>query len=122
MAKKVYFIFGIHNHQPVGNFPEVFERGYKVCYRPFIQAMKKHPSIKWSLHLSGILWDYFENAHPEYIDEVKQMVKKGQLELVTGGYYEPIIPVIPDADKKGQILMLNKPFARYYRLQPLMKY
>jgi alpha-amylase len=105
---KFYFLLGIHNHQPVGNFPEVFEEAFNKSYWPYIQLMKKHPRIKWSLHCSGILWDFFMDKHPEYIQAVKDMVNEGRLELISGGYYEPVLPAIPDIDKKGQILKLTK--------------
>lgn len=105
--KKIRFLFGIHNHQPVGNFPEVLEKGFEICYRPFIEVMARHPKIKWSLHCTGILWDFFADKHPEYFEAVRKMVKSGQLELVTGGYYEPIMQAIPDRDKAGQIKKLS---------------
>ncbi|MGA2090003.1 MAG: alpha-amylase/4-alpha-glucanotransferase domain-containing protein [Endomicrobiales bacterium] len=100
---KVYFILGIHNHQPVGNFPEVLEMAYQQSYLPFLTAMERHPSLKWSLHASGILWDFFRQEHPDYVDKVTAMAAAGRLELISGGYYEPIMSVIPDRDKKGQI-------------------
>ena len=105
---KFYFLLGIHNHQPVGNFPEVFEEAFNKSYWPYIQLMKNHPKLKWSLHCSGILWDFFMDKHPEYIKAVKDMVNEGRVEIMSGGYYEPILPAIPDIDKKGQILKLTK--------------
>ena len=105
--KRINFILGIHNHQPVGNFPEVFEEAYQQAYKPFIEAMKNHPRIKWSLHSSGELWEFMLEKHPEYIQAVRDMVNSGQLELLSGGYYEPIMPIIPDRDKKGQIQKLT---------------
>ena len=106
--KKINFIFGMHNHQPVGNFPEVFEMAYQQAYGPFLEVMKSHPRIKWSLHATGVLWDYIMDKHPEYVDGVKKMAAEGQVELLTGGYYEPILSVIPDRDKAGQIRKLTK--------------
>jgi len=106
--RKINFIFGIHNHQPVGNFPEVFEMGYQQAYGPFLEVMKNHNKIKWSLHATGVLWDYIMDKHPEYVDDIKKMVKAGQVEILTGGYYEPILSVIPDRDKAGQIHKLTK--------------
>jgi alpha-amylase len=107
MTRNVYFILGIHNHQPVGNFPEVFEKAYHDAYRPFMEVMQRHPAVKWSLHATGILWEYLAEHHSEYLDAVRAMVKTGQVELMTGGYYEPILPAIPDRDKKGQIRKLT---------------
>ena len=42
---KVYFLFGIHNHQPVGNDPFVFNKAFEDCYRPFIEVLKEFPEI-----------------------------------------------------------------------------
>jgi len=105
--KKLYFILGMHNHQPVGNFGFVFEEAFKLAYWPFLEALANHPRIKWSLHCSGILWEFLKEKHPEYLKKVREMVKAGQLELLTGGYYEPIMPAIPDIDKEGQIKKLT---------------
>ncbi len=101
--KKVKFLFGVHCHQPVGNFENVFDDAYRDSYLPFIQAMDAHPRIKFAVHYSGILYDWFRKKHPEFIDHLKKLVKRGQLEVMTAGYYEPIIPIIPDDDKLGQI-------------------
>lgn len=35
-------------------------------------------------------------------------MKKNQVEMMTGGYYEPILPAIPDCDKIGQIQKLSQ--------------
>jgi alpha-amylase len=35
------------------------------------------------------------------------MVEMGQIELLSGGFYEPILPILPDEDKVGQIRKLN---------------
>ncbi|MFH1709994.1 MAG: alpha-amylase/4-alpha-glucanotransferase domain-containing protein [bacterium] len=103
--KKINFLFGIHCHQPVGNFPEVIRRAYFDSYLPFIEAMEAHPNIRFTAHYSGILYEWFLEFHPEFIEKLKLLVKRGQLELMTGGFYEPILPIIPDEDKLGQIEM-----------------
>ncbi|MBN3033915.1 MAG: DUF1926 domain-containing protein [Candidatus Saganbacteria bacterium] len=105
--KKVKFLFGVHCHQPVGNFDNVFDEAYEKSYLPFIQAMDAHPRIKFAVHYSGILYDWFEHKHPEFLDYLKKLVKRGQAEVMTAGYYEPIIPIIPDDDKLGQIERSN---------------
>ncbi len=105
---KVYFLLCIHNHQPVGNFENVIEEAYQKAYKPFIDIMYEYTEFKFALHCSGILWDYFLERHPEYIEIVKEMVKRGQLELISGGYYEPILSSIPQKDRIGQIKMMNE--------------
>jgi len=105
---KVHFVLGVHNHQPIGNFGFVFEKAYAQSYLPFLEAMERHPKVHWNLHATGILWEWLEKNHPDYIDRVAAQVKSGQVEILTGGYYEPILPALPDADKSGQIQKLTK--------------
>jgi hypothetical protein len=35
----IRFIFGVHNHQPVGNFDHVFEHHVREVYLPFLSAL-----------------------------------------------------------------------------------
>ncbi len=115
---KVNFILGVHNHQPIGNFDFVFEKAYTQSYLPFLVAMEKHPDIHWNMHSTGILWDWLEKFHPDYIDRVAEQVKAGRLEILTGGYYEPILPALPDVDKAGQIQKLTRYIRNRFKVKP----
>src|ERR1700685_529357 len=83
---KVHFLLGVHNHQPIGNFDFVFEKAYSLSYLPFLEAMEKHPKLHWNLHATGILWEWLERHHPEYLDRVAEQVSLERLEILTGGY------------------------------------
>ncbi len=100
---KVKFCFGIHNHQPVGNFGWVVEDAYRKSYLPFLQLLERHEFFRISLHCTGILYDWMKQNHPEGLTLIGKLVDRGQVELLTGGFYEPILPIIPDSDKLGQI-------------------
>ncbi len=114
----VTLLLGIHNHQPVGNFESVFEEAYQKAYLPWAKALLNHPEIRWNLHNTGILWDFLETHHPEYFDMVRVMLSRGQLEILTGGYYEPILAVLPDADKQGQIRKLTDYVKKHFGVVP----
>ncbi len=107
MTTKLKLLFGTHCHQPIGNFEHVFEEAYQKAYLPFLEVLSNHPKIKFNLHYSGVLYDWLEKEHPEVFELLIKMVRRGQLEILSGGYYEPILPVIPDEDKFGQIKMAN---------------
>jgi 4-alpha-glucanotransferase len=92
-----------HNHQPVGNFPWVFQEAYDHAYLPMIQCLERHPMARVSLHYTGPLIEWVAGAHPEFLDRVAGLVQRGQVEMMTGGYYEPILPSIPELDRQGQI-------------------
>ncbi|MFA5196679.1 MAG: 4-alpha-glucanotransferase, partial [Bacteroidales bacterium] len=104
---KLYFIFGVHNHQPVGNFPHIFKEAYEKCYFPFLSLLEDFPKIKFCIHNSGPLYDWMKEHGKDYLELLKKMVKRGQVEVVSGGYYEPILPIVSDSDKYGQINLMN---------------
>jgi len=104
---KTYFAIALHFNQPVGNFSEILERSYQDCYKPFLELFSKYPDIKMTFHFSGNLLDYLHARHPEFLDEVMKLVIRGQIEIMGGGYYEPIFQAIPKKDRIGQIKMLS---------------
>lgn len=104
----------IHAHQPVGNFDSVMEHAYQKSYLPFIEALQRHPCLRLGLHYSGGLLEWIERAHPEYFENLNVMVKRGQVELLGGGYYEPILVVIPKKDAQEQIDKLAAYLARHF--------
>jgi alpha-amylase/alpha-mannosidase (GH57 family) len=109
----------LHNHQPVGNFPWVFQQVYEEAYLPMIEGLEKHPGVRLSLHYTGSLLDWIEEAQPEFLERIAALVKRNQVEVVSGGYYEPILPSIPDADKIGQIHRLTERIQRYFGTTPV---
>ncbi|MGH2481012.1 MAG: alpha-amylase/4-alpha-glucanotransferase domain-containing protein, partial [Ktedonobacteraceae bacterium] len=107
-GKSIHLGLLLHNHQPVGNFPWVFQQVYEEAYLPLIEALERHTGIRLALHYTGSLLDWLGEAHSEFLRRVAALVKRGQVEMVGGGYYEPILPSIPDADKIGQIRKLSQ--------------
>ncbi|MGC9143960.1 alpha-amylase/4-alpha-glucanotransferase domain-containing protein [Hydrogenobaculum sp.] len=100
-------VFGIHCHQPVGNFDYVFEEAYEKAYKPFIDFFYKHEDFKFSAHFSGILFEWFLKNKKDFIEKLADMVQRNQLEVIGGGYYEPILASISKEDRILQIEKLN---------------
>jgi len=116
--KKINFAFGIHSHQPVGNFDYVFEDAFNKAYQPFLDIIEEYPAFKINIHYTGILWDWIENHKPAHISQMKTMVSSGQIELMTGGFYEPILTVIPQEDAVGQIKKLTQWVQKHFNCRP----
>jgi 4-alpha-glucanotransferase len=112
------FVFAIHNHQPVGNFDSVFEEAYAHSYKPFLDVLARHPQVKSTQHWTGILLEWIEAHHPECIELIRVMVASGQVELLTGAYYEAILAVIPERDRIGQIRKLTDTIQRLFDVNP----
>jgi alpha-amylase len=108
----------LHNHQPVGNYGFVIEQVYHQAYEPMLAALERHPYVNVALHTSGCLFDWIAPNRPEYVQRLRRLVARGQVELLTGGYYEPILPAIPDVDKRGQITKLTAYLERTFGQRP----
>jgi hypothetical protein len=93
----------VHNHQPIGNFDPIVEAAYHDSYLPFLRALSRHPRLRTALHFSGSLFDWLEERHPEFLDEVAVLHKAGRVQILGGAYYEPILPMIPRRDRLAQI-------------------
>jgi len=100
---QVRLILALHNHQPVGNFEAVFEQAYQTSYRPFLDVLDDYPEIPFVLHTSGPLLEWLVDRRPEYIARLKALVEAGRVELLGGGFFEPILTMIPHRDRVGQI-------------------
>ena len=111
-------ILCVHSHQPVGNFDWVFLEGYEKSYKPFFEVLEKHPSIPMVCHFSGSLLDWLQKNKPEFIQTLKKMAKRGQLEFLGGGYYEPIYGAIPKRDLMGQIEMMRQKLKLFFGVTP----
>lgn len=102
----------------MGNFDSVIEDSYRDGYFPFIRTLDKHPRIRIVLHVSGALLEWMERCHPEYLDAIYKLVTRGQLELMTGGFYEPVLPAVPDEDKIWQTRKLSAFLRRRLGFEP----
>ncbi len=105
---KADLAMAIHFHQPTGNFDHVIERACDKCYLPFLQMVKRYPKIKMTFHFTGCLLEWAEEKRPEIIDMIRELAEKDQIEIMSGGFYEPILPSIARGDRLAQIKMLTE--------------
>lgn len=80
---------------------------YRRSYEPFLKAALAHPKIRFSLHTTGCLFEWLEQHRPEYLDMVGKLVERGQVELLGGGFYEPILAILPQADALEQLARMQ---------------
>ncbi len=103
MTEPLRFAFGVHLHQPVGNFDSVFEQHLTDVYRPLVGALRNGGFLPISLHLSGPLLDWMERRAPDWLDEIGTLAADGQMELLASGYDEPILAMLSRADRLEQV-------------------
>lgn len=104
----------IHFHQPVGNLDSVVRSATERCYRPFLDTLERHPEMPMTLHYSGCLLEWLEANAPDVTEKIAALIERGQVELMTGGFYEPILAALPARDQVGQIKLLSDHLAERY--------
>ncbi len=107
----------LHIHQPVDNFGWVIENVYQKSYKPLIESVFNYPDVKITFHFSGNILEWFIQNKPDTIDKLKIMAKRGQIEIIGGGYYEPIFAIIPYRDKIAQIKKLTNLINNEFNLE-----
>ncbi len=103
MAPRISLALALHNHQPVGNFGWVFAEVYDSAYLPMLDALDRHPGVRLALHYSGPLLDWLQAERPDFVVRLRTLVERGQVELLGGGYYEPVLASLPARDRIGQL-------------------
>jgi alpha-amylase len=115
--KEIYLPIIFHFHQPVDQKGFIYEDVYLKSYKPLIDNIFKYPKIKVTLHFSGNLLEWFLDNKPDFIEKIKVMVKRRQIEIIGGGFYEPIFAIIPYRDKIAQIKMLSDLIKKEFGLE-----
>jgi len=109
---KTALLFGVHAHQPAGNFPEVLDQAHELSYRPFLDTLYRFPAFRFAAHFSGPLLDYLLERYPRDMQCLREMVARGQVELFGGGDTEPVLAAIPHRDRVAQLAALAEKLER----------
>jgi hypothetical protein len=103
VSRRISLALTLHNHQPVGNFGWVIAETFDHAYLPMLEALERHPSVRLALHYSGPLLAWIRSERPDFIDRLAALVARRQVEIVGGGWYEPVLAALPERDRIGQL-------------------
>jgi hypothetical protein len=116
--EKICLILGSHAHVPHGAPEHEFERICETVLKPFVLNLYKYPRIQATLHYSGVLLYWMERVHHELFMLIEDMVSRRQVEILGGGFYEPMLPLLSSQDKIGQIELLTTYLRRQFGRRP----
>ena len=118
MPPRIALALAIHNHQPVGNFGWVLAEVFEQAYEPMVAALERHPHVRLSLHYSGPLLDWLRAERPAFIDRLAGLIARDQVEIMGGGYYEPVLASLPERDRIGQASRMAEEVERTFGRRP----
>lgn len=115
---KLKLIVGTYNSEPPGSTDYQLELKYQNSYKPFLKVLYEYPKIRASLHYSGALLEWFEQKHPEILILINEMIKRRQVEMIGGGFYSPVLALIPAKDRINQIELLTTYIRKKFGRRP----
>jgi hypothetical protein len=119
VSDALHFLFGIHNHQPVGNFDSVVDDAILRAYDPFLRTVSEAGAdLPLTVHCSGGLLAALKARARSTFDLLGRLAADGRVELLGGGFYEPILALLPDWDKVGQIQALAHFLRTHFGVSP----
>jgi alpha-amylase len=118
VSRRISLALTLHNHQPVGNFGWVIADTYDQAYLPMLEALERHPSVSLALHYTGPLLAWIRSERPEFLDRLGGLVARGQVEIVGGGWYEPVLAALPERDRVGQLARMADELEELFGARP----
>jgi len=110
----VGFVFGVHLHQPVGNFDHVFAEHLRDVYRPLVERLAERRFFPFTLHISGPLLEWVEAHDAAYLDLIGRLAADGHVELLLAGFYEPVLASLVPADRVEQVAWMRDAIRRRF--------
>ncbi len=111
------FVFGLHLHQPVGNFDHVFQQHLDDVYAPLIDRLAGADFLPIVLHVSGPLLEWLEAHAPGWMDRLGHLAAAGRVELLLSGFYEPVLASLPRRDRIEQIQWMREALRRRFGVE-----
>jgi len=118
VTRRITLGLTLHNHQPVGNFGWVIEETHRHAYLPMVEALERHPGVRLGLHYTGPLLEWLAAEHPDFLDRLRGLVARGQVEILGGGYFEPVLASLPERDRLSQLSRMADEVERLFGRRP----
>lgn len=112
------FTFVLHLHQPVGNFDFVFREHAEDVYRPFLDFLDERELWPIGLHVSGPLLEWLGDHDRPLHDRIGRLAADGKAELLSAGWYEPILASLGPADRATQLGWMRQELEARFGVTP----
>ena len=103
----IYVCFNLKSVSTACGDSDEYERLYQTIYKPLARFLYSHAEFKFSFSFSGPQLLYYKKKRNEFITILKELVERNQVEILGGGFYSPVLPLLFPVDRNTQIDMLS---------------
>lgn len=112
---KITWINFLHFYQPPTADNETVVEAVEKSYCRIISALKRNPSIKFTINIAGCLLDGLANlGYHNLINDINSLVAKKQIELTGSAAFHPILALLPDKEILRQIEINEQILKKYF--------
>ncbi|MBO4857947.1 MAG: DUF1926 domain-containing protein [Treponema sp.] len=103
----IYVCFSLKSFTSTFTAFDEFEKDYQAVYKPLARFLYTHQSFCFSLAFTGPQLQFLKKKRNEFTVIIKELVERKQVEMLGGGFYAPILPLLFPVDRGGQIDLLS---------------
>lgn len=103
----IYVCFNFRSMSVCLDNPEEYDKMYLNVYKPLARFLYSHPDFKFSFSFTGPQLLYYKKKRNEFLSIIKELVERQQVEILGGGFYAPVLPLLFPVDRNTQIDMLS---------------
>ena len=103
----VHICFGVKSSMIDSFQSDVLEKEYQNIYKPVAKFLYSHPAFCLSFSFNGPQFEFYRRKHPEFIEILQMLIGRKQIEILGGGFYDPVFPLLFPRDRTGQIELLS---------------
>lgn len=105
----------LHLYQPPNQQKDILEKVVRESYRPLLQGFLDHPRAVATLNVNGVLLEMWEKyGHGELIEMLRELLRRGQLELTGSAKFHALLPLLPEDEVRRQIRLNEETLKRYF--------
>lgn len=97
---------------------EEYEERYQSVYKDIVSFMFEQTQSRFSISLSGPLISWMGKEHSEFTQLLSKLIGHKRTELIGGGYYNPVFPLLFPQDRTGQIDLMTSELRRNVGKRP----
>ncbi len=112
------FLLGVIISPPSETSDAELETFYHQSLKPLLSLTFRFPDVPLTLYISGPFLEWLESHHTEFITALSEMIRRKQVEVLGGGFYSPLLPLLPPSDRIGQIEELTTTVRRLLGRRP----
>jgi len=93
----------LHFQQSVGSSAEVLDAAFSDIYEPLLELVRSSSRLRVNLYFSGVILQHAKAHRSDFLTSLRSLVGDGRIELLGGGFHDPLLASIPERDALAQL-------------------